>query len=77
MAKKSSNSKRSSHQGYGMPNIARFRFPKKQLQDITSKKWEDVTNLDLYILVQKKWTIEKIQRKFNTNLTSVLNRLRY
>ena len=76
MAKKKSGSSRSSHQGYGMPNIARARFPKKQIQEISKKKWKDVTNLDVYMLVQKKWTVEKIQKTFNTTLMSVLNRLR-
>ena len=76
MAKKSSN-KRGSHQGYGMPNVARARFTKKQVQEITSKKWKDVTNIDLYMLVQKKWSIEKIQRTFKASLSSILNRLRY
>ena len=36
----------------GCLTFARFAFPIR-FQDITSKKWEDVTNLDLYILVQK------------------------
>ena len=76
MTKRSSN-KRGSHQGYGMPNVARSRFTKKQIQEITRKKWKDVTNLDLYILVQKKWSTEKIQRTFNASLFSILNRLRY
>ena len=40
MAKKKSGSSRSSHQGYGMPNIARARFPKKQIQEISKKKVE-------------------------------------
>lgn len=76
MAKRGSNSKRGSHQGYGMPNVARGRFTKKQIQEIASKKWEDVTNLDLYMLVQKKWSIEKIQKTFKAPLFSILNRLR-
>ena len=62
--------------GYGIHNVCKDKVTKKDIKIILTKRWKDISSLDLYRLYNNGWKTVDIKDKFKTTITSVLNRLR-
>tara|TARA_A100001015_G_scaffold178326_1_gene198259 strand:+ start:4169 stop:4387 length:219 start_codon:yes stop_codon:yes gene_type:complete len=69
--------KNSSKRGYGAHNVARKKISRRDINKLSKKSWGDVSSMDLYILFNEGWKLEKLSNTYKVSMNQILNRLRF